>query len=224
MGISVNTHPMRTRSVFLSHSAAYRWAELRAILQDLPGVRIVGESTRIDEASPLVIAQRPDVLLTADEIDGETILPLLAALRQECPESLLIVLARTVESGDLGAFFDLGGDGYLLWREHTDVTLRQSLAAIISGEVVVRSRAAATAYLQLQRGDRRLGANGVTLTDNERAVLRGLALGLAQRQIAEREHLGLRTVERALATLRLKLDAPSEFVLALKARRLGLVA
>ena len=63
----------------------------------------------------------------------------------------------------------------------------------------------------------------VALSDRELMVLRGLAMGMTQAQIADSARLSIRTVKRVLAGLADKLDAPSPFGLGARARTLGLV-
>lgn len=65
----------------------------------------------------------------------------------------------------------------------------------------------------------RSAADDTPLTNRERAVVRHLASGMTHEQIAAAEGVSVRTVERDLHNLSTKLDAPTPFVLAMKANR-----
>jgi DNA-binding CsgD family transcriptional regulator len=57
----------------------------------------------------------------------------------------------------------------------------------------------------------------IVLRSRERAVLQRLASGLTQQEIADAEYMSVPSVKRTVATLRKKLEAPTEFVLGMKA-------
>ena len=203
--------------VLLVGTTELRWAVLRTALEQFPDVRVIGEAWHVDEACAAATAAQPDVIVSAVAVAGRPDLALVAALGAGCPQSALIVIAPTFTPEDVQALAGLGVTGYLLWHDLETTTLRHCLAAVGSGRVMVGSRVYAAPVAAP------LAPGAVSLTERERAVLAGLAAGQTRPQVAQATGLGLRTVERVLADLEVKLDAPSPFVLGLKAAQLGVV-
>jgi DNA-binding NarL/FixJ family response regulator len=112
---------------------------------------------------------------------------------------------------------------YLLWRDLSSEALRHCLAAVITGDVVVASQAAAAAFLAAQRRASLAFPAAVPLTAREQVVLRRLAEGLTHKEIAVAEGLSRRTVELTAARLAARLEASPPFVLGMQAARLGLL-
>lgn len=214
---------MRARTLFLIPSDEVGWADLRAAVARLPSLTLVGEATQSAAALAGVTRYRPDMVIAAAELDGESTLPLLAAVRERAPTSAIVIAAARFDPADLVALADLEIAGYLVFSQIHTTTLRHSLAAAVGGEVVVTSRPVAQAFFALTRCRLPTGTPLPTLTPRERALLKGLAAGLTRQQLAQREHLSLRTVDRVLGELRVKLDVPTTFVLAMKATQLGLI-
>ena len=212
---------MRPRSVFLITSHHLGWADVRSTLGSMPDLCIAGEAKTARAALRSAADLNPDVIITAASVEGASALPLVADLRACCPQSAIIVLAARLNAEEFVAFVQAGIAAYLLWNELDCTTLYHSVAAVMArGEVVVSSRAAAAAHVATQERRRRLEAP-VSLKARERAVLASLAAGLSREQIAAAEHLSLRTVKRVIAGLEAKLEAPSPFVLGMKAALLG---
>lgn len=92
-------------------------------------------------------------------------------------------------------------------------------------DVVIISRTAADALLenQLVRSRVSVDRGRLQITHREQVVLQRLAEGFTQEQIANAENISPRTVERVVAILEQKLNAPCQFVLGMKAAQLDLV-
>jgi DNA-binding NarL/FixJ family response regulator len=95
------------------------------------------------------------------------------------------------------------------------------IAAVRDGEVRVNSKAVIQVLRTSERQQQAHGADRPVLTCKERTVLLGLAKGLTQQQIAEDYGVSLRTVEDRIAVLKDKFDAPTIFMLGVKAERAG---
>jgi len=68
---------------------------------------------------------------------------------------------------------------------------------------------------------RRSQKSGIVLKPLDQTILKGLAEEMTQQQIAEAVGVGLRTVEDHIAILKDKLEAPTPFMLGMKAERFG---
>ncbi len=214
---------MGQHTALLINSGKCGWTDLRLALEAMPEVCVVGEATSVDQARQLASSYTPDIIICSARVDGASVLPLLRDLRESvCTTSRIIALAAHLDRAELTAFSALGAAGYLLWGELSIEGLRRCLAAVVGGDVVVISRGAATglAVAQTTPTDPR---QAVALNEREQAVLQRLAQGLTYRQVARVEPLSQRTVERIVATLEAKLDAPCQFILGMKAAESGLL-
>lgn len=213
-------------NVLLIESDDVGWAELRAVLDKMEQVRIIGEVASMASVTQLVQAPHvlPDVIMSAATLQGTSMLPLLASLRSEFwPDSKVIVFAARYSHEDLLALPDLEPSGYLLWSDLSRQTLEHLLGAIFIRDIVVASSAVATAFVAAQRVQVPDGRQAARLSARQCAIVRRLSEGLTHDQIAEAEGMSLRTVQRIIASLEVELEAPSLFVLGQKVARLGLL-
>jgi len=211
------------RTVLLLGADVVGWDELRRILAAMPEVRVVGDTADPATARHLAATHTPDVIIAAAASTGPPVAPLLVELhRAHCPASKIVIVAHRYTPGQVRAPLESGIVGYLLWADLSGAVLRHALASLIVGDVVVGSRGMVTAFVAGLRGEgaARLAAG---ITARERAILGHLAAGRSYAAIAAAEGIGARTVERLVAELEQKLDAPTPFVLALRAAQLGLI-
>jgi len=211
---------MRRQRILLVSSQEFGWGDLRMALGALEEACVVGDATCLGKAMELVTACRPEVIIAAARLDGVPTMPLLTELHSRLlPASKIIVIASRPDPVEFAALDGRHIAAYLIWSDLCRETLLHCLGAVIRSDIVVRSRTVATMGCDSHQHKGCPHTDSVQLTERERAVLRRLAEGLTQEQIARLEHLSLRTVERVVATLAAKLDAPSQFVLGLKAAR-----
>lgn len=215
---------MQRRTVLLIPLDDCGWAEVRLALAALPGVGVIGEATSVSHGIELAMLLQPDLIIAAAELEGAALLPRLSELhRTVCARSAIVLLASRLRSDDLAAVTDVDIAVYLLWSDLSSEALRHCLAAVITGDVVVASQAAAAAFLATQRRASLAFPAAVPLPAREQVVLRRLAEGLTHKEIAMAEGLSQRAVERAVARLAAKLDAVTPFVLGMQAARRGLL-
>lgn len=190
----------RPRTVALLTSDDVGWAEVRATLQGLPGVCVLGEAKGAGELHRLLSRQNPDVLLAATVVAGHSTLSHLAGVRRRrCAATKILLFAARVEPADLRACAALGIAGYLVWDELSCAALRRSLETVLTTDLVVSCPALARAFLAASGG-----AGGTPLdrlTEHERLVLGYLVQGYKHETIAEATHLSKRKVERIVARL-----------------------
>jgi DNA-binding NarL/FixJ family response regulator len=211
-------------TVLLLSAEAVGWDELRRILADLPDVRVVGDTVDPAAARHLAAAHAPDAIIAATILGGRPTLPLLADLHRSCcPATKVILFAADYAPGRLRSPEDTGVVGYLLWADLSPAVLRHCLAAAIAGDVILGSGAVVRQFVAGLRGvgTARLADSGITA--RERAVLGRLADGQTREAIAAAEGISVATVKRLIAELEARLDAPTQFVLAVQAMRLGII-
>jgi DNA-binding NarL/FixJ family response regulator len=199
------------------------WAELHAALRTLEDVEVVGEATTGRQAIDLASRLRPDVILCAARVDGVSARPLLLVLqRRVSPASKIIIFAGRLDLELFAAVDDLQLAGYLLWSDLSAAAIPHVLAAVMASDVVVGTSTVARAFIDSQCRPKLSRPGAPRLTVREQAMLRRQAEGLTYDEIATAEQLSERTVARIVADLREKLEAPTNFVLGMKAVELGL--
>jgi DNA-binding NarL/FixJ family response regulator len=179
---------------------------LRAIIEAEADLTVVGEGADGSEVVPLARRLSPDVILMdvrMPAIDGiQATRNLLAALTE--PPKVLVV--TTFENDDyVYEALRAGASGFLLKRARPDEIV-QAVRIVAQGESLLfpaAIRDLAGRYGR-RRGDR-LAAAGLTAREGE--VLRLMAVGLSNAEIAARLYLGVETVKTHVANVLAKLGA-----------------
>jgi two-component system response regulator NreC len=171
---------------------------LRLLAQSEPGFDVVAEAGDVPSARRAVRAHRPRVLVLDLNMPGEASLPAIPLLREESPETQIVVLTMQDDPAFAREALRAGALGFVLKRsaEHELVE-------------AVRHAARGEAYLNPQLGAR-LAVEPPSgppdgLSDEEAELLRLVALGHTNAEIGERLALSGRTVEGHRAKLQRKL-------------------
>jgi len=176
-------------------------AGLRAMLEGEDDLRVIGEAADATAARKLVHDRRPDVLVLDLQMPGAQPASDVPTLRQEVPTTAVVVLTMQSDPRRARELLRAGAAGYVLKQ----AAERQLTAAI-------RAAAAGTSYIDPELGGQvaRLGADPLEdLSDRDRELLRLLALGHTNREIAEKLFLSVRAVEVNRSKLLEKLDLES---------------
>ncbi|WP_448095764.1 response regulator transcription factor [Luteibacter yeojuensis] len=168
-----------------------------AMLSADPGMVVAGEADTGKSAIDAFRTLRPDVALVdlmLPDLPGDQV---IAAMRRIDPLARVVVL--TTYAGDASArrALDAGAQGYLLKTSLAD-DLVSTVRSVHEGELRVSPEVAQ----QLAEH-----SAGECLTDREIAVLRGVAAGLSNKQIAQRLGLSAETVKEYLSNAMGKLHA-----------------
>jgi two-component system, NarL family, response regulator NreC len=162
-----------------------------------PGLEVVGEAGDVATALEAVERLRPDVLVLDLHMPGEPSLPAIACLWQDHEDTRVIVLTAQRDPSFAAEALRLGAAGYLPKEAAEDQLLE-----------AIRVAAGGGTYLEPQLGARLAASAAATpaeLTDRELEVLRLVARGQTNREVAERLFLSVRTVETHRARLQRKL-------------------
>jgi DNA-binding NarL/FixJ family response regulator len=111
-----------------------------------------------------------------------------------------------------------------MWADLRPETVPNCLALVLRNDLVIGSRAVLAEVLAPVECRHHSHRTEIVLKSRELAVLQRLASGFTQQEIADAEYMSAPSVKRTVATLRKKLEAPTEFVLGMKAVLQGLVA
>lgn len=167
-------------------------AGLRALLESVDDLRVVGEAGEGDAAVEMVVAQRPDVVLmdlSMPRVDGVEATRRLAAAGVD---TRVVVLTSFADQPRVQAALAAGAVGYLL----KDSDPRDVIAAVrqaAAGHVPIDARVA-----QALLPGSQTPAAGHTLSGREAEVLSLVAQGMANKQIARQLGISERTVKAHL--------------------------
>jgi NarL family two-component system response regulator LiaR len=180
-------------------------------------LEVVGEAKNGAEALRLARELKPDVVLMdllMPVMDGITA---TGAIRQEVPEAEVIALTSVLEDRAIVDAVRAGAIGYLLKDTEAD-ELRQAIKAAAAGQVQL-SPEVARRLMREMRGPK----DPEPLTERETEVLRLLARGRSNKQIAADLVIGEKTVKTHVSNILGKLQVASRTQAALHAVRIGLV-
>jgi two-component system response regulator NreC len=165
-------------------------AALRLVISHEPDMEVVGEASNGASALGVVHAQRPDVAIVDLIMPGMSGIELLERLRKDYPATHTIAL--TVAHGFTHAreVLAAGGVGYVVKDAEASIVLAAIRAASRGRTFVELGESHGAADDFFQRAEERN-----RLSTREWEVLRLLAYGHVGREIAERLHLSVKTVE-----------------------------
>jgi len=171
----------------------------------------VGEAGSADDAVAGARALRPDVIVLDAGLCKQAETDLVQALAQEHPGGKVLVLSVQDEPEDLREALELCASGYIL-KQAVETELAPAIREVAAGgryvppELGARLIAAETAERRRAEED--------PLSDREREVLRLLALGHTNQEIAEKLFISVRTAEahRAHIMQKLRLSTRAELV------------
>ncbi|MCL5075837.1 MAG: response regulator transcription factor [Chloroflexi bacterium] len=203
-------------------------AGLHLLLNAQPDMEVVGEAGDGAEALEKADVLRPDVLLLDLSMPGMGGLEAIHHLKRRCPEVKILILSMYDDESYLREALRAGAAGYTL-KKGADTELLAAIRAVQRGEIFLHP--ALTKVLvgdllrkELGREKRATTPAGYTaLSEREREVLRFLAHGYTNQQVADRLFLSLKTVETYKARLMRKLGLRSRADLVRYAMQQGLL-
>lgn len=196
---------MVTRILIVDDHGILR-AGLRALLGEEPDLSVVGEAADGAQALRLARALRPDIVLMdigLPDVDG---LEVTRSLLKAQPGARVLILTMYEDGALLRAALEAGAAGYIIKRA-VEGELVSAIRAVLRGDLYVHP--ALTRTLLANDADRAPAGDTGPLTPREAEVLRLIAAGHTNREIAEHLVLSVRTVESHRANLMGKLDLHS---------------
>jgi len=184
---------------------------LRLLLERQDDIEVVGEAGNAIDAVFRARALTPDVILLDVVMPGESGIDVLPKLLKESPETKVLVLSMQDDPSYVREAFAAGASGYVL-KEAADEEVVSAVREIAGGASYVHP--ALGARMVAADAQERAAAEADPLSDREREVLRLLALGHTNQEIAERLYISVRTAEshRAHIMQKLRLATRAELV------------
>jgi len=180
---------------------------LRQVLDADGGFDVVAEAADLDSARRYVRGHHPDVLVLDLNMPGGSSLEGIPEIRAECPGTQIVVLTMQDEPAYARHALGAGALGYVL-KEAAEAELVEAIQRAAAGDTYLNPRLGARVAAEPPPGP----PDG--LSDREVEVLRLIALGHTNGEIAEQLYLSVRTVEthRAHIQQKLRLGTRSELV------------
>lgn len=186
-------------------------AGLRLLLEREQDIECAGEAGSAAEAVREARYLQPDVVLLDVTMPGQTGVEALAEIRTAAPRARVLLLSMQDDPSYVREAFAAGALGYVL-KEAADAEVVTAVREIASGGRYVHP--ALGARLVAAEAEARSRAEDDPLSEREREVLRLLALGHTNQEIAKLLYISVRTAEthRAHIMQKLRLTTRAELV------------
>lgn len=199
---------------------------LRVLLELEEGLEVVGEAGDGKEALEAYAALRPDVVLMDVRMPGMDGVEATRRLRERWPDARIIILTTFDDDAYVFEGLRAGALGYLL-KDVSGDDLAKAIRTVAAGGALLAPSVARKVVAEFSRlaPPSRPPDEGLPepLSEREKEVLRLLAQGLSNREIAERLVLAEGTVKNHVTTILQKLGVRDRTQAALRARQLGLL-
>ena len=190
---------------------------LRMVLELDSDLEVVGEASNGEEALRMSRRLEPDVVLM------DLLMPVMSGIeatgkiRNELPDTEVVALTSVLEDASVAGAIRAGAIGYLLKNTGAG-ELRRAVRAAAAGQVQLAPEAAARLMREVRTPE-----SPDALTERETEVLKLLARGKADKQIARELSIGKSTAKSHVHSILTKLNVSSRTQAALHAVRVGLV-
>jgi two-component system, NarL family, response regulator NreC len=179
---------------------------LRRVLDAEADIETVGEAPDAGRAVYEAIETKPDVVLLDVMMPGKSGIEALPSLLQAAPQARVLVLSMQDDPRYVREAFAAGASGYVL-KEAADTEVVDAVRTVAAGGQYVHPTLGAR--LLAAEAEERRRAEADPLSDREREVLRLLALGHTNQEIASQLFISVRTAETHRAHIMRKLGLGS---------------
>ena len=175
-----------------------------------PDIEVIGEAGDGNSAIELVLEKVPDVVLLDVRMPKRSGLEACMRIKEQVPSARIIMLTVSDEESDLYEAVKNGASGYLLKDSSID-EVAQAIRVVAEGQSLISPSMAAKLideFKEISRTDREAGSVP-RLTDRELEVLRLVAKGLNNREVAKQLFISENTVKNHVRNILDKLQLHS---------------
>ena len=192
----------------------------RALIDTEPGMQVLGEAKNGDEAVEMAYTLQPDVILMDLQMPKKDGIEAIKGIKAENLEARILVLTSFSEDEKVYTAIKAGAMGYLL-KDSLPEDILTAIREVHQGEMSMKPSIAEKLMRELQRPSE-LPLTEEPLTEREGEVLKLVAQGLPNREIAEKLVVSERTVRTHVTNILGKLHLANRTQAALYALREGL--
>ncbi len=178
---------------------------LKLLIEGQPDMKVIGEASDGADAIQQALELKPDVVVMDISMPGMNGLVATRTLKKAQPHAAIVTLTRHGDDAYLQELLRAGVSGYVLKQSAPAELLQAIRAAAAGGQYLdpALTRRVTAKFLGGQGA--RISKSGVTITERESAVLRHIASGYSNKEIAARLSLSVKTVEAHKANAMRKL-------------------
>jgi NarL family two-component system response regulator LiaR len=192
---------------------------LRTFLETLGDVEIIGDASSAEQALPRIEETVPDVVLMDLVLPGMDGIDATRRVREVSPSTRVIVLTSFADDEKVFPAIKAGAAGYLL-KDVDPSELAEAIRTVHAGEALLHPKVASKLMQDYASEDRK--APGGDLTQRELEVLRLIARGMSNREIARELVVAEKTVKTHVSNILAKLHLADRTQAALYAVRRGI--
>ena len=205
---------LKKKTVFVVDDHPLLRQGLALMINREPDLVVCGEAEEAQVAMKAIATKRPDILIADISLNGPDGLDLLKSVRTLYPDLPVLILSMHDESIYAERALRARANGYIMKQEATEKVL-VAVRRILGGDIYLSERMAnkllhqyvSGQYLGVASAD--LNSQLAILSDRELEVFRLIGEGRGTRQIAEKLHLSIKTVETYQAHIKDKLSIRS---------------
>src|SRR4249920_3669334 len=196
--------PDRTLRILLADDHVTVRHGLKLLIDSQPDMTVVAEASDGNAAVQSAVALKPDVVVMDISMPGMNGLVATRQLKQLQPGTAVVTLTRHADDAYLQELLRAGVSGYVLKQSAPSELLQAIRAAGAGGQYLDSALTARVTAGFLGRADK-AGKSAVALSEREAEVLRLIASGYSNKEIAGRLSLSVKTVEAHKANAMRKL-------------------
>jgi DNA-binding NarL/FixJ family response regulator len=195
------------------------------IIENDAEIQVVGEAENMAEALALTSREKPDVVLLDLNLGHESSLDRMQDILSASEKSRILILTGIIDEEMHKSAMQNGAQGILL-KNHAGTTLLNAIKKIYQGEAWVDRTLTAKLLAEANKNkqvkqEEQKKIN--TLTRREYEIIKLIAEGLVNKEIANRLFVSEKTIRNHLTVIYSKLDVASRLELAIYASRHGLI-
>ncbi len=193
---------------------------IKTEISNHPEFLVIGEAATTDEALHLVETTHPDVLLLDIHMPGMKAVEVIQRIKAQDHQVKIIILSAFREQAIVLGVMKAGADGYLLKDEDT-FSIPSAIQKVLNGQPCISQSIAEVLINQVREPTKNTSTS--IFTDKEKEVLKHVAEGWSNKEIAKDTGMALRTVEAHISKIYEKLGTSSRTKAALWAKENGLI-
>ena len=168
---------------------------LKMLIDSQDDMTVVSEASDGTAAVEQARTLRPDVVVMDISMPGMNGLVATRTLKRIQPDSVIVILTRHGDDAYLQELLRAGADGYVLKQSAASQLLQAIRATAVRGQYLDSALTARVTAGFLAKSGRKAQATGVSLSERESEVLRLIAAGYSNKEIAAQLELSVKTVE-----------------------------